>query len=221
MPRLHIIRAILLLLAMSLYCCSLSRLHIAVVASLNFVIPLFTLILASIFLKEKINKGNIIATVIGFAGVCIVFEPQNSAFATCFALVGLLSAALFAALDVINKRFVSNEGVFQMVFYTATITLVLSLPFALFRWATPPLRDVCLFALLGVGANFLLYCILKAFERVDVSTVAPLRYFELILTILTGFLVFGEIPRKSTVIGALIIISSVLYVVIAGTEVKK
>ncbi|MDR2603674.1 MAG: DMT family transporter [Puniceicoccales bacterium] len=220
MPRLHIIRAIFLLVAMSLYCHGLHKLPIATVMSLNFVIPLFTLIFARIFLKEKIRLDSIIATIVGFGGVYYIFEPKNEEFATLAAMLLLLSSMLFAALDIINKKFVTNEGVFQMVFYTATMTFIFALPFALFRWIVPSLRDIVLFAMLGGGANLLLYCILRAFERVNVSTVAPFRYLELILATGIGFFLFNEVPSKNTIWGSLVIITSTTYIVYAGVRNK-
>ncbi|MDR1233041.1 MAG: DMT family transporter [Puniceicoccales bacterium] len=220
MPKLHIIRAIFLLVAISLYCRGLHKLPIATVMSLNFVIPLFTLIFARIFLKEKIRLDSIIATIVGFAGVYYIFEPKNEAFATLAAMMLLLSSMLFAALDIINKKFVSDEGVFRMVFYTATMTFIFAIPFALLRWIAPSLRDIVLFAMLGGGANLLLYCILKAFEKVNVSIVAPFRYLELILAIGVGFFLFNEIPSKNTICGSLVIITSTLYIVYAGVRSK-
>lgn len=220
MPKLHIVRAIFLLVAMSLYCHGLRKLPIATVMSLNFVIPLFTLIFAHIFLKEKIRLGSIIATIAGFGGVYYVFEPTGEGFATLAAIMLLLSSMLFAVLDIINKKFVSDEGVFQMVFYTATMTFIFALPFALFRWISPPLRDIVLFAMLGGGANLLLYCILRAFEKVNVSLVAPFRYLELILAIGVGFFLFNEVPSKNTIWGSLVIITSTLYIVYAGIKSK-
>jgi drug/metabolite transporter (DMT)-like permease len=216
-PRLHVVRAIFLLSAMALYCRGLSRLPIAAVDSLNSVIPMFTLIFAHAFLREKIGKGNMIATILGFVGSLVVCEPTNAQFNTSAAVTLLASSALFAGLDVINKKFVSSEGVSPMVFYTAALTFVFSLPLAVFWWVWPSPTDICLFAALGAGANLLLHCLLKTFEKVDVSAVASLRYVELVLAALAGFAVFGEVPSKSTVVGSLIIISSTLYIVLSAT----
>ncbi|MDR2432214.1 MAG: DMT family transporter [Puniceicoccales bacterium] len=221
MPKLHIIRAVFLLVAMSLYCYGLYKLPIATVMSLNFVIPLFTLIFARIFLKEKMRLDRIIATIVGFAGVYYIFEPKNEGFATLAAVLLLLSPMLFAALDIINQKFVSDEGVFRMVFYTATLTFIFALPFALFKWRAPSLRDIVLFAILGGGADLLLDCILRAFEKVNVSIVAPLRDLELILAIGVGFFRFHEVPSKNTIWGSLVIITSTLDIVYAGVKDKQ
>lgn len=218
MPKLHVIRAIFLLSAIASYCFALGKLPIAVVSSLNFSIPIFTLIFARIFLSERIGIGSAVATIIGFLGICVVLNPSAVSFFTTAAWTLLLSPVLFASLDVINKKFVCGEGIFQMVFYTATVTFFLSIPFALHGWVWPSLLSLCLFAALGVGANLLLYCMLKSLELVKVSSVAPLRYVEFILTVLVGFLIFGEIPSKSTVIGSLAIITSSVYIVFQGAK---
>jgi drug/metabolite transporter (DMT)-like permease len=53
---------------------------IAVVTTLNFTIPLFTLVLARIFLKEAVDATRWIGTLVGFAGVMVVVQPGAAAF---------------------------------------------------------------------------------------------------------------------------------------------
>ena len=71
---------------------------------------------------------------------------------------------------------------------------------------------------LGVGSNLILFCLLKAFYLVKVSSVAPFRYLELLISIALGYLVFSELPPIHTYIGALIIIPSSLYIVLQGQK---
>jgi drug/metabolite transporter (DMT)-like permease len=68
-----------------------------------------------------------------------------------------------------------------------------------------------LFCLLGVGANLLMFCILKSFSHIDVSATAPLRYVELILASIFGYLFFGERITSNMLLGAVIIIPSMIY----------
>ena len=220
-PSLHIYRAILLLSAISLYCYSLHKLPIATVMALNFVIPIFTLIFAAILLKEKISPQNIIATICGFIGVCVIFEPSNKDFATSAALLLLLSSAIFALLDVINKRFVVDEGPLKMVFYTASLTFLFSIPAATINWTPLHKTDIILLFILGVGANLLLFFILKAFQKVKVTDIAPLRYLELLFAFAAGFFIFHEIPPASTFWGVMIIIPSTLYIVLSSNSQEQ
>ena len=117
-------------------------------------------------------------------------------------LVVLLSAAMFASLDVLNKVFVGKESFWAMIFYTAFFTTCIVAYPALSAWVPPTVMQYGLMACLGAGANALLYCLLKSFSMVDASALAPFRYTELILSATVGFLLSSAKsprPRRSSV----------------------
>ena len=209
---LHVARSALLAGGIFLYVKGLTIAPIAVVTTLNFTIPLFTLVLARVFLKEKVDATRWIGTLVGFAGVMVVMQPGGAVFNPMW-LVVLLSAAMFASLDVLNKVFVGKESFWAMIFYTAFFTTCIVAYPALSAWVPPTVTQYGLMACLGAGANALLYCLLKSFSMVDASALAPFRYTELILSATVGFLLFGEVPASTTLFGALIIVPSTLYVV--------
>ena len=209
---LHIARSALLAGGIFLYVKGLTIAPIAVVTTLNFTIPLFTLVLARVFLKEKVDATRWIGTLVGFAGVMVVMQPGGAVFNPMW-LVVLLSAAMFASLDVLNKVFVGKESFWAMIFYTAFFTTCIVAYPALSAWVPPTVTQYGLMACLGAGANALLYCLLKSFSMVDASALAPFRYTELILSATVGFFLFGEVPASTTLLGALIIVPSTLYVV--------
>lgn len=213
----HFCRAIMLTLGIAMYCFSLAYLPFSTVITVNFTIPIFTLILAYIFLKEKINKSKIIATVAGFIGIWITTRSMST-FASWATIMLVASAVMFAALDVINKKFVVQEGILTMLFYTAIFTLMLTVLPAWNSWNAVLMKDWMAFIMLGFGANLLLFCILKAFAKVDVSSIAPFRYIEFILSVIVGFTFFNEIPTKETMIGVSIIVPSTLYIILSNVK---
>lgn len=77
---LHIARSVLLAAGITLYCKGLAIAPIAVVTTLNFTIPLFTLVMARIFLKEAVDATRWIGTLVGFGGVMVVVQPGGAAF---------------------------------------------------------------------------------------------------------------------------------------------
>lgn len=214
----HIFRAILLSAGIAMYCFSLSRLPLSTVITVNFTIPIFTLLFAFIFLKEKITRAKIVATIAGFIGILITAEPTRTGFASYVIIILVTSSMMFAALDVINKKFVIREGILTMLFYTAIATLLFSTIPAAISWKPVGQADFGLFVLLGIGADLLLYCILKAFEKVDISTIAPFRYVEFLLSVIIGLVLFDESPTLSTIIGVCVIIPSTLYITLAETK---
>ena len=72
---LHVARSVLLACGIALYCQGLAIAPIAVVTTLNFTIPLFTLVMARVFLKETVDATRWIGTLAGFAGVMVVMRP--------------------------------------------------------------------------------------------------------------------------------------------------
>lgn len=209
--QLHVVRGALLFGGILFWCIGLNAVKITNATVINFTIPIFTLILASIFLKERLNLFRISATVLGFAGIVIVVDPTASAF-NYVSLLLVLGSLMFASLDVVNKKFVNNESMLSMLFYSSLFTMLFSLIPALNNWITPSLQDLLLFVLLGTGANLILYCLLKALSVIDASGVAPYRYTELIFSATFGYAIFGEIPNYTTLIGALVIITSTLLI---------
>ncbi len=210
-PFVHTCRGSLLFIGISLWCYGLTIAPIATVTIINFSIPLFTLALARIFLREHIGWQRFVATVIGFLGILAVLNPMDLGFQP-ISFVLVIASLMFASLDVINKKFIIQEGMLSMLFYSAFIATLFSVIPTYFLWETPTLHQIMILAILGMGGNLILYCLLKAFSAMDASALAPFRYFELVISIVFGFLFFREVPGWSTAIGALIIIPSTFFV---------
>merc|ERR1740121_3162519 len=98
-----------------------------------------------------------------------------------------------------------------MLFYGSMATALVSAFRAWQTWVPVSAMQYGLFGLLGVGANLLLLCLLKGFQYVDASATCPYRYTEFVLSAIIGFLVFGEKPMASTLLGSCLIVPSVIY----------
>ena len=216
----HILRGALLYGGIGMWIVGLNIVQISTAVVINFTIPLFILVLAFIFLKEKVGLHRWIATFIGFIGIIIVNNPSSMNF-NYYSMVLLLASLLFASLDVINKYFVVKETILGMLFYSSIFTTMFSFIPAVNYWITPSVADLILLFVLGAGANLLLFCLLKSFERIDASSVAPLRYFELVIASIFAYFAFDEIPDSSTIVGAIIIIPATLFVILYDARKKS
>lgn len=218
-PLVHVARGTLLFFGISIWIFGLNFIHITAATILTFTIPLFILILAPIFLGEKVSPRLWFATIIGFLGVLVVFNPLKADFNT-LSLVMLLSSLMFASLDIINKKFVIQESMLSMLFYSAVVTTILGFYPAYLFWQQVTTHQLVLLFALGAGSNLILYFLLKAFSIINASDVAPYRYLELVLSAFFGFIIFAEIPTFETMIGACIIIPTTLYVAYQKMESK-
>jgi S-adenosylmethionine uptake transporter len=217
---LHFIRGALLFGGISFWCMGLNVVKISLATTINFTIPIFVSVLAVVFLKEKFSMLRMVATLLGFIGVVVATNPTAMGFET-MSLILILSALMFAMLDVINKKFVSDESTISMLFYSSIFTTLLSLIPALYVWQPVSMHDLLVFVALGVVANLILYCLLKSFALIDASAVAPYRYTELLFSAAMGYIFFNEVMDSSIISGAAIIIIATLFVLYESLLKKK
>lgn len=225
--KIHFTRGILLYGGIYIWCHCLNASELAVACLFNNTTPLFTLLLAAIALKEKVHSQRIVVCIIGFIGAAIVLNPFGSTFSIKTACFFLTSAILFSTLDILNKVAASKDDMLTQLFYTNLFTGIVALVFwvaSLFTSKTDigfalDLKDVFLLAIVGVLADFLMYCIVKSFRNAAVSAIAPFRFFEVLISLSFGWVFFGEGLSVHTIIGALLILGSNLA--LARFEEKK
>mmetsp|Transcript_14763 Transcript_14763/g.40770 ORF Transcript_14763/g.40770 Transcript_14763/m.40770 type:complete len:451 (-) Transcript_14763:160-1512(-) len=213
----HGVRGLLLALGIGLWCFGLSMMPFASCVVINNTMPFFKMLFAMVFLGEQVGKERWLASFGGFLGCLIVFNPTAATFKP-ESLVLLLSAMCFAMLDIFNKKYSVSESVVSMLFYGSVATALVSAPQAFGGWVPLGLAQIGLFALLGIGANALLFCLLKGFQYVDASATCPYRYTEFVLSAVIGFFVFREMPMASTLLGSCIILPSVIYCAMVETR---
>lgn len=216
----HMMRGALLFMGISAWIYGLSSVPISTATVISFSIPLFVLLLSIFFLRERITWQRWVATIMGFSGVAITLSPHISDFTLPSAIL-LISAVLFAALDVINKLFIEQESVLSMLFYSALTTTVLAAPTAIYYWHPLSCSQILLFLVLGGGANLILFFLLKAFALADATALAPYRYLELLISTLSSYLIFAELPPATTWYGAAVIIPAALLIVYSETQHKS
>ncbi|AFC73774.1 DMT family transporter [Rickettsia montanensis] len=211
-PFVHILRGLLLFFGMTSWTYGLIIAPVTTATVVSFSIPLFTLILAVFFLNENIIWPRWVVTVVGFIGLVVTLKPHVEDFNPEI-LYFVLAAISFAMLDIINKKFVIKESMISMLFYSAIVTAIVSLPVALQYWLTPSSFELALLFVLGSSGSLILFFLLKAFSMVDATATTPYRYLELVISAIAAYFIFNELPDKSTLHGAVIIIPTTLFII--------
>ena len=211
-PWLHLIRGGLLLIAISLWSYGIKTAPMITATLMSFTVPIFVLLLAPIFLPERVTWLMWMATCIGFGGIAIILQPEKTSLG--HAHLSFVCATLaFSLLDIINKKYVTQEPMLGMLFYaTMVATIFLAFP-ALYLTHIPTKHDLKWLGILGVGSNLILYFLLKAFSLASASSLAPFRYLELLMSIGVCYVLFQEPPTSYSYLGAALIIPSTLLIV--------
>lgn len=213
-PQQQVGRAMLTVLCILLNAVALKYLPLTVFYVVAFTMPMMIALLASIFLKEQLTVGKILAIIIGFFGVMIAVDPlQNFAAGEWIGFLAAFGSACSGAISIVwLRRMTQSHSTLSIIFLTSVIETATCAPFLLGH-VEPMTAEVLiilfLMALLTVGGN--LGCVL-ALKYTTATNFAQFHYTQIITGALLGYLIWSDVPPLHLYIGAAIIISSGLYI---------
>ena len=79
-------------------------------------------------------------------------------------------------------------------------------------WITPTLHHAGLLFVAGIAVCIAFFLLAHAYRQAPVSILAPWEYSALIWGGVFGYLFWGELPTKITLIGGLLIVGSGIYI---------
>ncbi len=205
--KLHVQRSAINFVGMVLWFYALALIPLGQAVALHFTMPLFIVVLAALFLGERVNAARWAATAAGFAGVVIVLRPGFVELGLP-ALAVLGSAALYGVAVTTIKVLTRTESAAVITFYSHLVMLVLAAVPTIVWWGAPKLEDAPYLLLLAVCGTLAPFAVTRALRVMDASVVAPLDFLRLPFTAIAGFVLFAEIPDRWTVAGALVIIGA-------------
>src|SRR3990170_5499391 len=177
----HFFRIVIGFGAIACWVYGASQTSLPSITTVSFACPLLVLPLAYIFLSEKSCWRRMLSVGAGFLGVIIIaFFENGGAKQTSNVLFlhpGIIflfcGALLFAMSDVINKKMLASENLLSLLFYFYLGTAVISFIPALLVWKQMGLKEVLYLLMSGVGGVSILFCILKATNATEISSIAP------------------------------------------------
>ena len=177
------------------------------VFAIEFTVPIWTAILATIVLGERMNRLRALAVTLGFAGILVILRP-GIAIVSPAALAVLGGALGYAASHVFTKRLSSTDTPLAILFYMTVIQLPLGFVPALPGWVWPsaPLWPwVAVVALTALSAH---YCLARAFRLADATVVVAMDFLRLPLIAVVGFVFYGEALQIWVLVGAVIVFAA-------------
>jgi drug/metabolite transporter (DMT)-like permease len=190
-----------------------SQMLAADAAILNKLSPIFVIILANFFLKEKINKAKIIASIISIFGALLVIKPQfNSSMLP--AAAGFISAILSAAAYIFITIIGNKESIYTTVFYFSFLSSVSCTPFFFIDFVILNLHELFLLILLGALAALGQIALTSAYNSYEASEVSIYDYSNIIFSSLLGYLFLSEVPDTLSILGGFLILGASLFLYI-------
>ncbi|HZO01315.1 MAG TPA: DMT family transporter [Burkholderiales bacterium] len=206
----HLWRNAIHFLGQVLWVYSIGALTLATVFAIEFTMPMWTALLAWLFLKERLSAPRLVMLGLGFAGVLLILRPGGGSFHPAM-LAMILGSLCYASSFIFTKRLISSDSALAVLFWMAAIQLPLSLATSLPSWVNPTLADVPWILGIGVGSYTAHYCMTRAVKVADASMVVGIDFIRLPLIALVGALAYGEALDPLVFVGAAVIFAGTYY----------
>jgi drug/metabolite transporter (DMT)-like permease len=210
--KLQILRSIMLVSATLTFWLALIFLPLADCVVILFVSPLLVTMLAAPLLGESVGRHRWTAVILGFIGMVVVVRPGFTVF-DWVSILPLITALLYAGVQISTRILGRADGALTTLLYSSAGGAVISTIGVLFFWVTPSFEQWLVLGWLGFLGALGHYLMIKAYAIAPASLLAPFDYASLIWATILGFVVFGDLPDSWTVLGAIIIMSSGLYLI--------
>lgn len=173
--------------------------------SIRYIAPIFAAFFALIFLKENVKPIQWLFFAVAFSGVLIIkgFGAELQIEGVIFALVSALFAGLVYS---IIRKIGKDDHPVVVVNYFMVISTVIGGLLSIKVWINPVGQEWLIFLSLGVFGYFAQLYMTKAMQIGETNQVAPLKYLEVIFTIIIGLIWFKEIYSLWSLVGILLIV---------------
>lgn len=219
----HILRGLIGVASMGMGFYALTKLPLPEATAIGYASPLLLVVLGALLLKERVFVYRWSAVVVGLAGVGIMLWPRLTLISDPAGLggdetIGGLAAlggafmAAFAMLQV--RKLVQTERTETIVLYFFISASVLSLLTSPFGWVWPTPTQAVLLVSAGIFGGIAQILLTACYKHADVSVIAPFEYVSLLISLVIGYFIFGDVPTVIMMVGASIVVASGIFVVL-------
>jgi drug/metabolite transporter (DMT)-like permease len=176
--------------------------------------PLFVVLGARIFLREKVDAKTWIAIFLGLFGVLIILRPSAADF-SLLSLLALIGTLGFVGRDLFSRTAPSSLTKEVLGFYGFTTMMIAGACYAV--WDGKPFVSLQVHQFLMLAAAllagvFAYTALMTAMRTGTIGAVTPYRYSRLLFGISIGVIVFGEQLDAPMLLGCAIVIGAGLFI---------
>ncbi len=210
-PGMQVVRCLIMCVEIGIFAYAIQFLGVAEIHAIFSCFPLVITALSVPLLREHVGWRRWLAVSVGFIGTLIIVQPGADVFNPA-ALLALLCVVLYSLYNILTRKVSRQDSFETSMVYFGVIGFLASLVAVMGRWQTPDSNTMLLLVgicITSVAAHMLL---IKALEVTSAVVLQPFNYFILVWAIFLGYFIFGEVLAIHEVVGAIIVVSSGVYV---------
>jgi RarD protein len=208
------IRSLFLLSAWLCYFHAAKFLPLADLTTLYFAAPIVAVVLSIPMLGEQVSFASWAAVVTGFIGVIVASDPTGMADGWPVYLA-IIAACCWAVATILLRRTSQDASSMVQMAMTNVFFLALTAPVALSTWTMPTGGAQILLVAVGVIGGMGQLAYFESMRRAPISIIAPFEYTALVWAFALGYAIWGDIPGRNVVAGAVLIASAGVIILIA------
>jgi drug/metabolite transporter (DMT)-like permease len=197
-----------------------SLMPLAGAVAINFSSPLFAALVSILWLKERAGAARWAALLVGFGGVLIVTRPGANSL-TLGALFALINAVMYGSVTVAVRGMARTESANTLVIWQLTVLAVFHSCLLVFGWRWPTPIDAMM--LFGTGFTNAIgqWFWTRALHMAPAAAVTPFYYLMLVWAMVIGYLVWGDVPTVSLLIGSAIVVAMGLFLFMREARLQR
>lgn len=212
-PLLNLLRVVFHFATFILFFTGISLMPLGDVIALALTASLFMALLSGPIAGEPASRIELLAVVVGFAGVILIAGPSGSDLPLGAVAIVLLAAVCYAGMSLVTRLLGNTEPAERMIVYSACgITLASGL---VLPWVWKPADAATIALMMGLGIVSIAghWFLVQAYRLAPVHIVAPFEYTALVWGIIIGFVFWNEEPTAGMLSGAGLIVIGGLIIV--------
>jgi drug/metabolite transporter (DMT)-like permease len=209
-PRLQALRILFSTLEVACFYLAVSYLPLADAMTFYLAAPIYVTAMSALMLGEHVGIRRWTAVLFGFLGVVVALNPSLASLGVG-SLVAVIGSFFFALFLVITRQL---SGTSNTVLVTTQIggALAFGAVGAPIGWTSLQPTDIPLFAILGTVSLGAFVLVNISLRLAPASVVVPFQYTLIVWALVFGYVFFGDVPQAHTVIGAVVIVASGLFI---------
>ncbi len=189
--------------------------------AIGYSLPLIAVVLAAIFLGETVRVYRWTAVFVGMIGVVIISWPKLSMFndggmesGQAIGAICVIVSSMMAGFALIQTRqLVRTERTPTIVLYFSLSGAVLSLLSLPFGWVELAASETFFLICAGICGGVGQILVTESYRYADVSTVAPFEYTSILLGMAIAYVLFGDVPTFTMLVGTAITVSAGIFII--------
>jgi drug/metabolite transporter (DMT)-like permease len=218
-PKYLFLRGLVGVISLATFFMALQKIPLGSAISIRYLGPIFGVMMAAYFLKEKVKGLQWLSFFIAFSGVIVLKGFDLRIDSVSLGL--LLISALFLGMVLVLIRYLTDkEHYLTIINYFMVVTIAVSL-FFINHWRMPLGNEW--YPVVGIGILGLIGQVFmtRAFQTEDTSMLAPFKYMELVWALIMGYFLFGETYPLLPLLGISLIIIGMLLNVYSRSSKEK